>query len=113
MFVVFSLLLTAASLGPAVGKLLGLPKIRHAAAHFGIPWSRYRLLAIPELAAAGGILAGLLWRPVGIAAGIGMALLLLGALAYHRRAHDPHREALPALAALAVSAAYLAVALSS
>ena len=113
MFVVFSLLLTIACLGPAVGKLLGHPKVRKAAAHFGVPWPQYRLIAIPELAAAGGILAGLYWRPVGVAAGLGMALLLLGALAFHRRAHDPRREALPALTALGVTAAYLAVALTS
>ena len=113
MFVVFSLLLTAASLVPALAKLLGHPRVRHAAAHFGIPWHRYRLIAIPELAAAGGILAGLVWRPAGVAAGLGMALLLLGALAFHRQAHDSRREALPAVATLAVTAAYLALALSA
>jgi hypothetical protein len=112
-FVVFSLLLTIACLGPAAGKLLGHPKVRKAAAHFCVPWPRYRLIAIPELAAAGGVVVGLYWRPIGVAAGLGMAVLLLGALAFHRRAHDPHREALPALASLAVTAAYLASALSS
>lgn len=113
MLVVFSLLLTAACLVPAVGKLVGHPKIRHAAAHFGIPWRRYQLITIPEFAAAAGILAGLLWRPIGVTASLGMALLLLGALVFHRRAHDSRREVLPALAGLVVTAAYLAVALSA
>jgi len=64
-------------------------------------------------AAAVGVIVGLVWRPIGVAAGIGMALLLLGALATHRRAHDPLREALAALVALAVTTVYVVVALSA
>ncbi len=94
MLVAVSLLLAAVCLFPAAGKLLGHPKMRQAAAQFGIPRSRYQLIAIPELAAAGGILAGLVWRPAGVAASIGMAVLLLGALAIHRRAnHSPRPSA--------------------
>jgi hypothetical protein len=37
MFVTFSLLLVAACLLPAVGKLTGNPKMRQSAKHFGIP----------------------------------------------------------------------------
>ena len=37
--------------------------MRHAAAHFGIPWSRYQLIGVTELAAAGGVLAGLCGTP--------------------------------------------------
>jgi DoxX-like family len=54
MFVTVSLLLAAACLLPAAGKLLGHPKMRQSAAHFGIPWSGYRLIGIAELAAAAG-----------------------------------------------------------
>ena len=109
MFVTISLLLTAACLLPAVGKLTGQPKMRKSAAHFGIPWPRYRLIGVAELAAAVGVLVGLVWRPAGLLAAAGMTLLLIGALITHRRAHDNVREALPALLALAVSGAYLAV----
>jgi hypothetical protein len=111
MFVVVSLLLTAVCLIPAAGKLSGHPKMRLAAAEFGIPWPRYQLLGLAELAAASGVIAGLFWRPIGVAAGIGMALLLLGAIATHRRAHHRISEAAPALVALANTAVYLAVAL--
>jgi hypothetical protein len=38
-----------------------------------------------------------------------MVLLLVGALIAHRRAHDSVRDAVPALVALVVSGAYLAV----
>jgi hypothetical protein len=37
MFVTISLLLAAACLLPAAGKLAGQPKMRKSAAHFGIP----------------------------------------------------------------------------
>jgi hypothetical protein len=47
-FVTVSLLLAAACLLPAAGKLLGHPKMRHAAAHFGIPWPRYRLIGVGQ-----------------------------------------------------------------
>ena len=113
MFVTASLLLAAACLFPAVGKLLGHPKMRQSAAHFGIPWPKYRLIGVAELAAAAGVLIGLWWHPLGVAAAAGMALLLLGAVITHRRAADSRKEAAPALAALAIALAYLAIALTS
>jgi ABC-type transport system involved in cytochrome c biogenesis permease subunit len=87
--------------------------MRKSAAHFGIPWSRYRLIGVTDLAATAGILIGLWWHPLGLAAAAGMALLLIGAVITHRRAGDSGKEAAPALAALALTIAYLAIALSS
>lgn len=108
MFVVLSVLLVAVCLIPAAGKLTAQPKITAAAAHFGIPWERYRLIGFAEIAAAAGIIVGLTWNAVGIAAATGMALLLLGALVMHRRSGDDRRHAIPAFVALGVCAAYLA-----
>ena len=113
MFVTVSLLLVAACLVPAAAKLLSHPKMRHAAAYFGIPWSRYQLIGVAELAAAGSVMAGLWWHALGLAAAAGMALLLLGAVSTHRRAADGGKEMAPALLALAITIAYLAVALTS
>jgi uncharacterized membrane protein YphA (DoxX/SURF4 family) len=113
MFVTISLLLAAACLLPAAGKLLGHPRMRQSAAHFEIPWPRYRLIGVAELAAAAGVLAGLWWHPLGVAAAAGMALLLLGALITHRRAADDGKEMAAALFALAITAAYLVIALAS
>jgi hypothetical protein len=104
--------LAAAYALPGFAKLLAHPKMRHAAAHFDIPWSRYQLLGAAELAAATGILIGIRWPSIGVAAAIGMILLLLGALLTHRRAGDPVKEAVPALLLLAVTIAYLAIALT-
>src|SRR6185312_11353386 len=91
MFVTISLLLAAACLLPAAGKLTGQPKMRPSAAHFGIPCPRYRLIGGAELAAAAGDVIGLWWHPLAAAAAAaaaGMALLLIGALITHRRAED-------------------------
>jgi uncharacterized membrane protein YphA (DoxX/SURF4 family) len=112
-FVTISLLLAAACLFPALGKLLGHPKMRQSAQHFGIRWPRYRLIGVAELAAAAGILAGLWLHPLGIAAAAGMILLLTGALITHRRAADSGKEMAPALIDLAITIAYLAIALTS
>jgi hypothetical protein len=106
MFIALSLLLIAVCALPAAAKLLGHPKMRHAADHFGIPWHRYRLIGVAELAAAAGVLIGLAWRPAGLAAAAGMTVLLLGALLTHRRAHDSVADAVPAIVALAVTIAY-------
>jgi hypothetical protein len=110
MFLIVSLLLIAVSVVPAAAKLAGHPKMRGSAAHFGIAWRRYRLIGVAELAAAAGVLIGLFWRPAGLLAAAGMILLLIGALVTHRRARDSVRDALPAVVALAVAGAYLAVA---
>ena len=113
MFVTISLLLAMACLLPAAGKLLGHPRMRQSAEHFGIRWPRYRLIGVAELAAAAGVLAGLWWHPLGIAAAAGMTLLLTGALITHRRAADSAKEMAPALVALAITIAYLVIALTS
>jgi hypothetical protein len=91
----------------------GLVRLDRPAAHFGMPWSRYQLIGVTELAAAGGVLAGLWWHSLGVAAAAGMALLLLGAVSTHRRAADGGKDMAPALLALAITIAYLAVALTS
>ena len=113
MLVTISVLLAAACLLPAAGKLLGHPKMRQSAAHFEIAWPRYRLIGLAELAAAAGILIGLWWHPLGVAAAAGMTLLLAGALITHLRAADSGKEMAPALLALALALAYLAIALTS
>jgi uncharacterized membrane protein YphA (DoxX/SURF4 family) len=110
MFTALSLLLAAACLLPGSAKLLGHPKMQRSAAHFGIPWRRYRLIGAAELAAGAGVLIGLWWHPLGVAAAAGMVLLLIGALITHRRALDSAKEMTPALLALAITLAYLAIA---
>jgi hypothetical protein len=112
MFIAISLLLLLACIVPASAKLAGAPAVRESAAHFGIPWNRYQLISMPELAAAAGVLAGLWLRPLGVAAASGIAVLLIAALVAHRRARDDIKTMAPAVAAAVITAAYLIVALA-
>jgi DoxX-like family len=89
------------------------PRTRHRRAAQTAARSRYRLIGVAELAATAGVLAGLWRHPLGVAAAAGMTLLLAGALITHRRAADSGKEMTPALLALAITAAYLAIALTS
>ena len=112
MYVALSVLLAAACLLPGSAKLLAHPRMQKAAVHFGISWRAYRLIGAAEVAAAAGVVIGLWWHPLGIAAAAGMVLLLAGALFTHRRAGDAAREAAPALLALVITIAYLVVAVT-
>jgi uncharacterized membrane protein YphA (DoxX/SURF4 family) len=113
MYIALSILLATACLVPGSAKLLGHPKMQKSAAHFGIPWRHYRLIGVAELAAAAGVLAGLWWHPLGVAAAAGMVVLLIGALITHRRALDTAKEMAPALLTLAITIAYLAIVATS
>jgi uncharacterized membrane protein YphA (DoxX/SURF4 family) len=110
MFVAVSILLALLCLLPAAAKLSGQAQMRQSAQHLGIPWERFLLIGLAELAAAAGVLAGLRVRPLGVAAAVGMVLLLAGALIVHSRAGDAAKEQIPAGVALLVSIAYLVVA---
>lgn len=112
MLITITLLLAAACPLPAAGKLLAHPQMQASAAHFGISWSQYRLIGVAELAAAAGIIAGLAVPALGVAAAVGMIVLLGIALVVHRRAGDSPKDAIPALVALGFSVAYLALLLA-
>lgn len=112
MFIALSVLLAAACLVPAIAKLRSHPKMLASAGHFGIGWARYRLIGVAEVAAASGVLMGLAWAAIGLVAASGMALLLVGALVTHRRVGDGLKDTTPAVGVLAITVAYLAVAVT-
>ncbi|WP_166556100.1 DoxX family protein [Mycolicibacterium sp. CBMA 226] len=106
--VVAAILFAAVCAGSAVPTLAGAPAMRDAAEHFGISWSRYRLIGVALIAAAAGIAAGFRWPVCGVLAASGMVLLLVGAVYFHLMARDPLVKLLPAVVTLAIAAAYLA-----
>ena len=108
-----SLIVAAACLIPASAKLTGQPRMRASAAHFGIAWQRYKLIGVAELCAAMGVLGGLVWRPIGLLAGVCLAFLLLSALVTHFRAGDGGRQLMPAVLILAIDALYLGFAFNN
>ena len=54
----------------------------------GVPLKYFPLLAACELAGAVGLVLGILWPILGIAAGAGLELYFLGAIASHLRVGD-------------------------
>src|SRR5438046_2291558 len=72
----------------AVAKLLRQKQQVQTAEKLRIPWNRYRWIGAPEAAASIGLLIGYASAPFAVAAAIGLAFLMAGALAFRLRIHD-------------------------
>jgi hypothetical protein len=82
---VFALMVTFSG----VGKIRRDPlpvKVVHET--IGLPLKYFPLLAACEFAGAVGIVVGIWWPPIGIAAGIGLVLYFVGAVVSHLRVGD-------------------------
>jgi hypothetical protein len=72
----------------------------------GVPLRAFPLLAALELAGAAGIVAGLWFQPLGIAAAAGLVLYFVGAVTGHLRVGDTKNLTMP-LPPLVLSVAVL------
>jgi hypothetical protein len=54
----------------------------------GVPLSMFPFLAACEIAGAAGLVIGIWWTPLGIAAAIGLVLYFVGAVGAHLRKSD-------------------------
>jgi DoxX-like family len=86
-------------------KLLGVPRSLAIRDHLGVKPLQWRAIGGLELAGVAGVLVGLLWSPIGIAAAIGLALLSVGAIAFHVRASDGAADTAPAVIGLTLAVA--------
>jgi uncharacterized membrane protein YphA (DoxX/SURF4 family) len=86
-------------------KLLGAPQSLAIRDHLGVKPLLWRVIGLLELAGVIGVLAGLAWRPIGVAAAIGLALLSVGAVAFHVRASDGFAKTAPAVIAILLALA--------
>ncbi len=75
--------------------------MRTTAARLGIDQRQFGVIGGFQLLGAVGMLIGLAWAPLGVAAASGLGLLMLGALAAHLRVSDPLAVAAPAVCCLA------------
>jgi xanthine/uracil/vitamin C permease (AzgA family) len=99
-----SVLLAAVLVFAALRKLSHRPAVVASYARVGVPEDRLDLLAWILLAGAAGLVAGLAWPPIGIAAGIGLVAYFALAVAAHVRAGDLRNLPVPlALELLAVA----------
>jgi uncharacterized membrane protein YphA (DoxX/SURF4 family) len=112
MFVATAILsgvLALAYLGAGSRKIIGGTGVTNEAKHLGFPYLAYRLIGVLELAAVAGLLIGLAWAPLGIAAAGGLVLLMIGAATAHRRVGDPLVRMVPAMALGAIAVATVIV----
>jgi hypothetical protein len=86
-------------------KLLGAPQSLAIRDHLGVTPVLWRVIGLLELAGVIGVLAGLAWAPIGVAAAIGLALLSVGAVAFHVRASDGFAKTAPAVIAILLAVA--------
>jgi len=100
-------------MGTGVMKLRGHDMVKANMDRLGVNERLTRMIGIDEVLASVGIAIGLFadgssWEWVGFLAGVGVIVLMLGALFYHQRAGDPQKEMVPAAAALVLAVLYLA-----
>ncbi|MDX8140583.1 DoxX family protein [Lentzea sp. BCCO 10_0061] len=94
---VLSALLAVAFIGAGVSKVMKVPAMVAAAETHGFTADGYRNIGLLEVAGAAGLLIGLWWAPLGIAAALGLTLLMAGAVIVHVRAGDKVAETVPAV----------------
>jgi hypothetical protein len=86
-------------------KVVGLRQSLAIRDHLGVKPVQWRLIGLLELAGVAGVLVGLFWPPIGVAAAIGLALLVLGAIVFHVRASDSVADTAPAVIGLGLAVA--------
>lgn len=100
--VIVSILLAALLVFAAIRKLSHREEVVRTYLRVGVPEDKLDYLATILLAGAGGLILGLFWAPIGVAAGVGVICYFLVAIAAHIRADDARN--LPTPVAIAVIA---------
>jgi len=111
-YVVIAVLLSLVLFMSARADITRDPKITEQLKEIGVPESWFVPLGLIKIAGALGLLIGIVYRPLGIAAAIGVVLYFLGAVITHVRAGDTKGIATPAVIML-VSAAPLVLGLAT
>ncbi|MFE3292493.1 DoxX family protein [Rhodococcus sp. NPDC059234] len=104
---IVSVLLALVLAFSAVGKLTKNAQQVESMTNVRFPVDKMWLLAIAELAGAAGLIAGLFWWPIGLAAAVGVIAYFLGAVVMHLRANDKTIAPAGVLMLVAVVAAIL------
>lgn len=102
--IALSVLLAAAFLGSGAAKLAGAQQSIAIRDRLGVAAGLWRAVGILEVVAAVGLAVGLGVPAIGIAAALGLVLLLIGAIGVHARSHDLSNAA-PAVGLLVLTIA--------
>jgi hypothetical protein len=109
--VVVSVLSALVLTGSAGLKLSHRPQVVQTYSALGVPEDKLAYLAFLLLAGSAGLVVGLFWAPLGVAAAIGLVCYFLVAVVVHIRANDAKHLGVPlALAVLAAVALVLRLA---
>ncbi|MET8517586.1 DoxX family protein [Streptomyces sp. NPDC005077] len=108
--VILSVLLALVSVAAGAPKAQFKGDVAESLVAKGLSSALVRLIGLAEVAAAAGLVAGIWWQPLGIAAAVGMAVLLLGAIGYHVKWGDYRDSASRGGAMVAVLFVLVAVA---
>jgi DoxX-like family len=108
MIAVLSIVLAAPLIFAAIRKLSHRDDVVRSYRRVGVPEERLDALAVILLAGAAGLVAGLFWAPIGVAATIGIVAYFTLAVAAHLRFGDRRNLPTP-LATLLLAVAVLIV----
>lgn len=101
--VVLSLVLALAMLGSGVMKLIRNPRIVASMENVHVTVPQMTVLGLLEVAATVGLVVGLWWTPLAIAAATGAVIYFAGAVVAHLRARDRDVQGAVVLLVLAVA----------
>ncbi|PSM42407.1 DoxX family protein [Streptomyces dioscori] len=91
MFITYAIvaaLMSAVLLASAGAKFTRPKRLVDQMSTLGLPFGMLPFLGLAQVAGAGGLVIGLWWGPLGIAAAVGLALYFVGAVATHLRVGD-------------------------
>jgi hypothetical protein len=110
---VLAALLVAAFAMAGSAKLAAVPAMRTRAEHVGFSVGAYRRIGALELLGVVGLVVGAAFPTVGTLAGLGLLLLLCGAIITHLRNGDGPKEIAPAVVLGVVIVVYLALVIAN
>ena len=95
--VIVSVLLASLLAYAAIRKLSHQERIVQSYTRVGVPEDKLDYLAVILLTGAAGVILGLFWAPIGVAAAIGVVCYFLAAVVAHVRADDSKNLPTPLL----------------
>ena len=97
-YIVLTIIRTAQIIFSCIGKFTRAPRsVKPIVEGAKVPVEWLPWLAVCELAGAAGIVIGIFWKPLGIAAASGLVLYFIGAVVAHARVKDFRGMFLPVL----------------
>ncbi|HVV08877.1 DoxX family protein [Amycolatopsis sp.] len=96
-YIIVGALLAAVLLSSAAAKLTKAEMVVDSLTGIGVSLKLFPFLAGCEIAGAAGLVAGIWWAPLGIAAAVGVVLYFVGAVGAHLRKRDLQGAQTPAV----------------